>query len=212
MPRTCPLPVVTGPPDGTCAQVSPDLTAACAASGLSLGDVPTRQPIGIVLTVLGVVVLDFSADATEGPIRAYLLDVVDSEEQDMALNIHAFSAGESIPAALTPLPSPGLPGDHRRQEAAPRASIPMPQGRPPGNVPSIPGRPHSLLGLHLQCRRPGQGAGPVPTTSCDQPLPIHWECRFPEHRGQQSVPQGVGVATCAPSQRSPVPNLQRGNL
>lgn len=66
----------------------------CAAPGLSLGDVPSRQPIGIVLTVLGVVVLDFSADATEGPIRAYLLDVVDSEEQDMALNIHAFSAGE----------------------------------------------------------------------------------------------------------------------
>ncbi|XP_059971578.1 solute carrier family 45 member 4 isoform X2 [Mesoplodon densirostris] len=61
--------------------------------GLSLGDVPNRQPIGIVLTVLGVVVLDFSADATEGPIRAYLLDVVDSDEQDMALNIHAFSAG-----------------------------------------------------------------------------------------------------------------------
>ncbi|XP_006739393.2 solute carrier family 45 member 4 [Leptonychotes weddellii] len=63
-----------------------------SAIGLSLGDVPNRQPIGIVLTVLGVVVLDFSADATEGPIRAYLLDVVDSEEQDMALNIHAFSA------------------------------------------------------------------------------------------------------------------------
>lgn len=62
--------------------------------GLVLGDVPGQQPIGIVLTVLGVVVLDFSADATEGPIRAYLLDVVDSEEQDMALNIHAFSAGE----------------------------------------------------------------------------------------------------------------------
>lgn len=62
--------------------------------GLALGDVPSRQPIGIVLTVLGVVVLDFSADATEGPIRAYLLDVVDSEEQDMALNIHAFSAGK----------------------------------------------------------------------------------------------------------------------
>ncbi|XP_047581078.1 solute carrier family 45 member 4 [Lutra lutra] len=64
-----------------------------SAIGLSLGDVPSQQPIGIVLTVLGVVVLDFSADATEGPIRAYLLDVVDSEEQDMALNIHAFSAG-----------------------------------------------------------------------------------------------------------------------
>ncbi|XP_032465621.1 solute carrier family 45 member 4 isoform X2 [Phocoena sinus] len=64
-----------------------------SAIGLSLGDVPPRQPIGIVLTVLGVVVLDFSADATEGPIRAYLLDVADSDEQDMALNIHAFSAG-----------------------------------------------------------------------------------------------------------------------
>ncbi|XP_015212960.2 solute carrier family 45 member 4 [Lepisosteus oculatus] len=61
--------------------------------GLALGDVLNNQPIGIVLTVLGVVVLDFCADATEGPIRAYLLDVADTEEQDMALNIHAFSAG-----------------------------------------------------------------------------------------------------------------------
>ncbi|XP_013864724.1 solute carrier family 45 member 4 isoform X2 [Austrofundulus limnaeus] len=61
--------------------------------GLSLGDEQGRRPIGIVLTVLGVVVLDFCADATEGPIRAYLLDVADTEEQDMALNIHAASAG-----------------------------------------------------------------------------------------------------------------------
>ncbi|TSO47145.1 Solute carrier family 45 member 4 [Bagarius yarrelli] len=61
--------------------------------GLAIGDQPNRQPIGIVLTVLGVVVLDFCADAAEGPIRAYLLDVADTEEQDMALNIHAFSAG-----------------------------------------------------------------------------------------------------------------------
>ncbi|XP_029976168.1 solute carrier family 45 member 4 isoform X2 [Salarias fasciatus] len=61
--------------------------------GLSLGDEKGRQPLGIVLTVLGVVVLDFCADATEGPIRAYLLDVADTEEQDMALNIHAASAG-----------------------------------------------------------------------------------------------------------------------
>ncbi|KAK7139555.1 hypothetical protein R3I93_016629 [Phoxinus phoxinus] len=61
--------------------------------GLAIGDVPNNQPIGIVMTVLGVVVLDFCADATEGPIRAYLLDVADTEEQDMALNIHAFSAG-----------------------------------------------------------------------------------------------------------------------
>ncbi|XP_038580545.1 solute carrier family 45 member 4 [Micropterus salmoides] len=61
--------------------------------GLSMGDEKGKQPIGIVLTVLGVVVLDFCADATEGPIRAYLLDVADTEEQDMALNIHAASAG-----------------------------------------------------------------------------------------------------------------------
>ncbi|KAL2083903.1 hypothetical protein ACEWY4_019421 [Coilia grayii] len=61
--------------------------------GLAAGDMVGRQPIGIVLTVVGVVVLDFCADALEGPIRAYLLDVADTEEQDMALNIHAFSAG-----------------------------------------------------------------------------------------------------------------------
>lgn len=68
------------------------LLILCAV-GLALGDVPSSQPIGIVLTVLGVVLLDFSADASDGPIRAYLLDVADTEEQDMALNIHAFSAG-----------------------------------------------------------------------------------------------------------------------
>lgn len=58
-----------------------------------MGDEQGRQPIGIVLTVLGVVVLDFCADANEAPIRAYLLDVADAEEQDMAINIHAASAG-----------------------------------------------------------------------------------------------------------------------
>ncbi|KAM6910029.1 solute carrier family 45 member 4-like [Xenentodon cancila] len=61
--------------------------------GLSIGDGPNSQPVGIVFTVLGVVVLDFCADASEGPIRAYLLDVADAEEQDMALNIHGLSAG-----------------------------------------------------------------------------------------------------------------------
>lgn len=98
-------------------QPAPDGPPPCAPPGLLLGDVPNRQPVGIVLTVVGVVVLDFSADATEGPIRAYLLDVVDSEEQDMALNIHAFSAGESAPPTPTltdrmgvgapPCPTPG---------------------------------------------------------------------------------------------------------
>lgn len=92
--RRCPL----SPLGGGCLLRGAEICLLpCVRSGLSLGDVPSRQPIGIVLTVLGVVILDFSADATEGPIRAYLLDVVDSEEQDMALNIHAFSAGESAP-------------------------------------------------------------------------------------------------------------------
>ena len=69
-------------------------------SGLAIGDVVGSQPVGIVLTVLGVVVLDFCADASEGPIRAYLLDVADTEEQDMALNIHAFSAGRRTPHSI----------------------------------------------------------------------------------------------------------------
>lgn len=72
----------------------------CYLTGLSFGDRPGSQPIGIILTVLGVVVLDFSADAAEGPIRAYLLDVADTEEQDMALNIHAFSAGKTHSLAM----------------------------------------------------------------------------------------------------------------
>uniref|UniRef100_A0A8C1XND5 Solute carrier family 45 member 4 n=1 Tax=Cyprinus carpio TaxID=7962 RepID=A0A8C1XND5_CYPCA len=70
------------------------LGVALFLNGSLIGDSPRPEcPIGIVMTVLGVVVLDFCADATEGPIRAYLLDVADTEEQDMALNIHAFSAG-----------------------------------------------------------------------------------------------------------------------
>ena len=64
-----------------------------AFPGLAIGDTPGSQPIGIVFTMVGVVVLDFCADASEGPIRAYLLDVADTEEQDLALTIHAFSAG-----------------------------------------------------------------------------------------------------------------------
>ncbi|KAG7251182.1 hypothetical protein CRUP_036006, partial [Coryphaenoides rupestris] len=61
-------------------------------NGSLIGDTPGSQPIGIVFTMVGVVVLDFCADASEGPIRAYLLDVADTEEQDLALTIHAFSA------------------------------------------------------------------------------------------------------------------------
>lgn len=73
-----------------------------------MGDQPGRQPIGIILSVLGVVVLDFCADASEGPIRAYLLDVADTEEQDMALNIHAASAGMVLTSEHVFLQSVGI--------------------------------------------------------------------------------------------------------
>lgn len=66
--------------------------------GLAVGDSLDNQLIGIILTIVGVVVLDFCADAAEGPIRAYLLDVADTEEQDIALNIHAITA--SVGGAL----------------------------------------------------------------------------------------------------------------
>lgn len=110
--------------------------------GLSLGDVPNRQPIGIVLTVLGVVVLDFSADATEGPIRAYLLDVVDSEEQDMALNIHAFSAGEKPPTPT--LPFLGLSESPASTSMPGWASTPLPVAVPQGAVGRQPSYPTGL--------------------------------------------------------------------
>ncbi|XP_014352753.2 solute carrier family 45 member 4-like [Latimeria chalumnae] len=61
--------------------------------GFAFGDHPDRQPIGIILTVVGVTVLDFCADATEGPIHAYLLDVAENEERGTGLNIHALATG-----------------------------------------------------------------------------------------------------------------------
>lgn len=61
--------------------------------GLVFGDVFNWQFIGIVFMVLGVVVLDFSVDVIEGFICVYLLDVVDSEEQDMVFNIYVFFVG-----------------------------------------------------------------------------------------------------------------------
>lgn len=54
-----------------------------------------------MLTVTGVVLLDFCAEASDGPIRAYLLDVADTEEQDLALNIHAFSAGKAFSKSIS---------------------------------------------------------------------------------------------------------------
>lgn len=37
--------------------------------------------------------LDFSADSTDSPLRAYLLDVCNPHDQDTALNVHAILGG-----------------------------------------------------------------------------------------------------------------------
>jgi solute carrier family 45 protein 1/2/4 len=49
--------------------------------------------IGVALTFLGVTVLDFSADSCDSPLRAYLLDTCNYEDQHLALNLHAFVGG-----------------------------------------------------------------------------------------------------------------------
>lgn len=49
--------------------------------------------IAILLVGLGVTFLDFSADSSDSPLRAFLLDVCNPEDQDTGLNIHAFLGG-----------------------------------------------------------------------------------------------------------------------
>jgi hypothetical protein len=46
-----------------------------------------------MLVGLGVTFLDFSADSTDCPLRALLLDTCNSEDQDTGLNMHAFLGG-----------------------------------------------------------------------------------------------------------------------
>jgi len=47
----------------------------------------------ILEIILGVTLLDFSADSSDSPLRAFLLDVCNTEDQDTGLNIHAFLGG-----------------------------------------------------------------------------------------------------------------------
>ena len=49
--------------------------------------------IAISLVGIGVTFLDFSADSCDSPLRAYLLDVCCTKDQDTGLNIHAFLGG-----------------------------------------------------------------------------------------------------------------------
>ncbi|XP_068080328.1 proton-associated sugar transporter A isoform X1 [Danio rerio] len=61
--------------------------------GSALADTTLDHKWGIVLTVCGVVLMDFSADSADNPSHAYMMDVCSPEDQDRGLNIHALLAG-----------------------------------------------------------------------------------------------------------------------
>ncbi|TRY76150.1 hypothetical protein DNTS_031482 [Danionella cerebrum] len=61
--------------------------------GSALADTALDHRWGIVLTVCGVVLMDFSADSADNPSHAYMMDVCSPEDQDRGLNIHALLAG-----------------------------------------------------------------------------------------------------------------------
>lgn len=60
-----------------------------------LADTASNHKWGIVLTVCGVVLMDFSADSADNPSHAYMMDVCSPEDQDRGLNIHALLAGKT---------------------------------------------------------------------------------------------------------------------
>ncbi|XP_021504234.1 proton-associated sugar transporter A isoform X2 [Meriones unguiculatus] len=61
--------------------------------GVALADTATNHKWGILLTVCGVVLMDFSADSADNPSHAYMMDVCGPVDQDRGLNIHALMAG-----------------------------------------------------------------------------------------------------------------------
>ncbi|XP_077459718.1 proton-associated sugar transporter A isoform X2 [Stigmatopora argus] len=61
--------------------------------GGALADTASNHKWGIILTVCGVVLMDFSADSADNPSHAYMMDVCSPEDQDRGLNIHALLAG-----------------------------------------------------------------------------------------------------------------------
>ncbi len=62
--------------------------------GQKLGDEKSDVPkIAIFLTGLGVTLLDFSADSSDTPLRAYVMDVCNTHDQDTGFNLHAFLGG-----------------------------------------------------------------------------------------------------------------------
>lgn len=61
--------------------------------GGAVADTASNHKWGIILTVCGVVLMDFSADSADNPSHAYMMDVCCPEDQDRGLNIHALLAG-----------------------------------------------------------------------------------------------------------------------
>ncbi|XP_062260613.1 proton-associated sugar transporter A isoform X2 [Platichthys flesus] len=61
--------------------------------GVALDDTAFNHKWGIILTICGVVLMDFSADSADNPSHAYMMDVCSPEDQDRGLNIHALLAG-----------------------------------------------------------------------------------------------------------------------
>lgn len=66
--------------------------------GMALADTADNHKWGILLTVCGVVLMDFSADSADNPSHAYMMDVCSPADQDRGLNMHALLAGECLPA------------------------------------------------------------------------------------------------------------------
>lgn len=65
--------------------------------GVALADTADNHKWGILLTVCGVVLMDFSADSADNPSHAYMMDVCSPADQDRGLNVHALLAGECPP-------------------------------------------------------------------------------------------------------------------
>ncbi|XP_075406754.1 proton-associated sugar transporter A [Tenrec ecaudatus] len=61
--------------------------------GMALADTAKNHQWGILLTVCGVALMDFSADSADNPSHAYMMDVCSAADQDRGLNIHALLAG-----------------------------------------------------------------------------------------------------------------------
>ncbi|XP_071507244.1 membrane-associated transporter protein-like [Diadema antillarum] len=62
--------------------------------GAAIGDKDSQDNlIGIIITLIGVVILDISADSSDGPSRSYLLDVCGLEDVNTGLNLRAILGG-----------------------------------------------------------------------------------------------------------------------